>query len=89
MRLLPANTTAISPAVIQIEVDGEERLQATIGRATTTDGHPGLPVNLDIHGGRKLRLLVDFAKPASADAVSTAVPLLGGPVLIQAPTIER
>ena len=89
MRLLPANTAAISPAVIRIDVDGEERLQATIGRATTTDGHPGLPVNLDIHGGRKLRLLVDFAKPASADAVSTAVPLLGGPVLIQAPTIER
>lgn len=88
-RLLSANTDSVSSSIVVIEVDGQERLRTTIGGDTFPEGRRGLPVDLDLRGGKKLRLLVDFAKASSVATTSTAVPQPGGPVLIEAPTIER
>ena len=90
-QLLPAKPAASTPTLVLIEVDGVEQVRREIGGAGLGVDTPATEaVMLDVRGGRQLRLVVDFAtRPAGDAAAATPTALLGGPILLQAPTIER
>lgn len=90
-QVLPARPAASTPTSVLFEVDGVEHFRREIGGAgLTVDTPPAEEVTLDVRGGRQLRLIVDFAtRPAGDPATATPTALLGGPILLQAPTIER
>ncbi len=86
--LQPASQTAITPTVVVIEVDGEGRFRAEIGGPE--EAAAAQPIDIDLTGGRQLRLLVDFVRrPLDTTPEAASAPLLGGPILLTEPLIER
>jgi hypothetical protein len=88
--LQPAGPTSIAPTAVIIEVDGNERFRGELGGRTSDGAAAELPFEIDLGGGRQLRLLVEFVKrplDETSDVVDT--PLVGGPILLVTPLIER
>ena len=86
--LQPASQTAITPTVVVIEVDGEGRFRAELGGPE--EAAAAQPIDIDLTGGRQLRLLVDFVRrPLDTTPEAASAPLLGGPILLTEPLIER
>lgn len=88
--LQPAGPAAIAPTVIVIEVDGAERFREELGGRSHGESTNAIPVEIDLTGGRQLRLLVDFvSRPLDDTPEANSTPLVGGPILLVAPLIER
>ena len=88
--LQPAGPAAIAPTAIVIEVDGAERFREELGGRSHGESTNAIPVEIDLTGGRQLRLLVDFvSRPLDDTPEANSTPLVGGPILLVAPLIER
>ncbi|MEY3032686.1 MAG: hypothetical protein RLZZ622_1161 [Planctomycetota bacterium] len=88
--LQPAGPAAIAPTAIVIEVDGAERFREELGGRSHGESTNAIPVEIDLTGGRQLRLLVDFvSRPLDDTPEAASTPLVGGPILLVAPLIER
>ncbi len=86
--LQPASQAAITPTAVVIEVDGVERFRAELGGPE--EAAAAQPIDIDLTGGRQLRLLVDFVRrPLDTTPQAASTPLLGGPILLTEPLIER
>ena len=73
-----------------IEVDGAERFREELGGRSHGESTNAIPVEIDLTGGRQLRLLVDFvSRPLDDTPEAASTPLVGGPILLVAPLIER
>lgn len=86
--LRPAQPAAVTPTAVVIEVDGRECFRGRVGGS----GNPAaaVPIEIDLTGGRQLRLLIDFVRQPLDDGPEPATAsLLGGPVLLADPLIER
>lgn len=88
--LQPGAPTAIAPTAVVIEVDGAEQFRKELGGRSNGESTKTIPVEIDLAGGRQLRLLVDFVRRPLDDTPEAAnTPLVGGPILLVAPLIER
>jgi len=88
--LQPAGPTAIAPTTVIIDVDGIEHFRSELGGQSNGESTKPIPVEIDLAGGRQLRLLVDFIRRPLDDTPEAAgVPLVGGPILLVSPLIER
>ena len=88
--LQPGIPTAIAPTTVVIEVDGTEKFRGELGTRSNGESTKSIPVDIDLAGGRQLRLLVDFARrPLDDTPEAASTPLVGGPILLVAPLIER
>jgi len=88
--LRSAGPAAIAPTAVIIEVDGNERFRGELGGRTGSEPGRPLAVEIDLAGGRQLRLLVDFVRrPLDEAAEAASTPLVGGPILLVEPLIER
>jgi len=85
---LQPGPVAAAATAVSVAVDGVERFRGEFG-GTAAETPTSLPIEVDLTGGRQLRLLVDFARRLPADDPAAGMPLLGGPVLLVDPLIER
>jgi hypothetical protein len=73
-----------------IEVEGTEQFREELGGRSHGESTDAIPVEIELAGGRQLRLLVDFVRrPLDDTPEAASTPLVGGPILLVAPLIER
>ena len=82
---------SVSPAVVMIQIDNSEVFKTVVGNpeAQRVDTPP-LTVDLDLDGGKQLKIIVDFLKkPLDGTNEQTMVSLLSGSIQVKNPRIER
>ena len=82
---------SVSPAVVMIQIDNSEVFKTVVSNpeAQRVDTPP-LTVDLDLDGGKKLKIIVDFLKkPLDGTNEQTMVSLLSGSIQVKNPRIER
>ena len=82
---------SVSSAVVMIQIDNSEVFQTVVGNQETQRvDTPPLAVDLDLDGGKQLKIIVDFLKkPLDGTEEHSTVSVLSGAIQVKNPRIER